>query len=61
MVDGNSGRAMLIDFGIARSVNKEEKGVTAVGTMGYAPPESSAVTSNRVRISTVWVRRCFIF
>lgn len=39
MIDGNSGRAMLIDFGIARSVNKEEKGVTAVGTMGYAPPE----------------------
>jgi serine/threonine-protein kinase len=40
MVDGNSGRAMLIDFGIARSINKkEEKGVTAVGTMGYAPPE----------------------
>ncbi|MDQ3323470.1 MAG: FHA domain-containing serine/threonine-protein kinase, partial [Acidobacteriota bacterium] len=39
MVDGNSGRAMLIDFGIARWVNKEEKGVTAVGTMGYAPPE----------------------
>jgi serine/threonine-protein kinase len=39
MIDGNSGRAMLIDFGIARWVNKEEKGVTAVGTMGYAPPE----------------------
>jgi serine/threonine protein kinase len=39
MIDGNSGRVMLIDFGIARSVNKEEKGVTAVGTMGYAPPE----------------------
>lgn len=40
MVDGNSGRAMLIDFGIARSISqKEEKGVTAVGTMGYAPPE----------------------
>lgn len=39
MVDGTSGRAMLIDFGIARWVNKEEKGVTAVGTMGYAPPE----------------------
>ncbi len=39
MVDANSGRAMLIDFGIARWVNKEEKGVTAVGTMGYAPPE----------------------
>lgn len=39
MVDGNSGRVMLIDFGIARWVHKEEKGVTAVGTMGYAPPE----------------------
>jgi eukaryotic-like serine/threonine-protein kinase len=40
MVDGNSGRVMLIDFGIARSISqKEEKGVTAVGTMGYAPPE----------------------
>ena len=39
MVDEKSGRAMLIDFGIARWVNKEEKGVTAVGTMGYAPPE----------------------
>ncbi|HEX8734120.1 MAG TPA: protein kinase [Pyrinomonadaceae bacterium] len=39
MIDGNSGRVMLIDFGIARWVNKEEKGVTAVGTMGYAPPE----------------------
>jgi serine/threonine protein kinase len=40
MIDGNSGRAMLIDFGIARSISqKEAKGVTAVGTMGYAPPE----------------------
>lgn len=40
MIDGNSGRVMLIDFGIARSIHqKEEKGVTAVGTMGYAPPE----------------------
>ena len=40
MVDGNSGRVMLIDFGIARSISqREEKGVTAVGTMGYAPPE----------------------
>ncbi len=40
MIDGNSGRAMLIDFGIARSISqKEQKGVTAVGTMGYAPPE----------------------
>ncbi len=40
MIDGNSGRVMLIDFGIARWVAKlDEKGVTAVGTMGYAPPE----------------------
>ncbi|HXD31331.1 MAG TPA: FHA domain-containing serine/threonine-protein kinase [Pyrinomonadaceae bacterium] len=39
MIDGNSGRVMLIDFGIARWVAKQEKGVTAVGTMGYAPPE----------------------
>ena len=40
MIDGNTGRIMLIDFGIARSISqKEEKGVTAVGTMGYAPPE----------------------
>jgi serine/threonine protein kinase, bacterial len=39
MIDGNSGRLMLIDFGIARWVKQEEKGVTAVGTMGYAPPE----------------------
>ncbi|MEP7212388.1 MAG: protein kinase [Acidobacteriota bacterium] len=40
MIDGNTGRIMLIDFGIARSIGqKEEKGVTAVGTMGYAPPE----------------------
>jgi len=39
MLDSNSSRIMLIDFGIARWVNKKEKGVTAVGTMGYAPPE----------------------
>ena len=39
MIDGNSSKVMLIDFGIARWINKEEKGVTAVGTMGYAPPE----------------------
>ncbi len=39
MIDGGTGRIMLIDFGIARSINHEEKGVTAVGTMGYAPPE----------------------
>src|SRR5438105_4260829 len=39
MFDSNLNRIMLIDFGIARWVNKKEKGVTAVGTMGYAPPE----------------------
>ena len=39
MIDGNTSRVMLIDFGSARWVKKEEKGVTAVGTMGYAPPE----------------------
>ena len=39
MIDSNTNRVMLIDFGIARWVNKKEKGVTAVGTMGYAPPE----------------------
>ena len=39
MIDGKTGRLMLIDFGIARAINQEEKGVTAVGTMGYAPPE----------------------
>src|SRR6266849_284987 len=39
MIDSNSNRVMLIDFGIARWVNKKERGVTAVGTMGYAPPE----------------------
>ncbi len=33
------GRVMLIDFGIARFVAPTVKGVTAIGTMGYAPPE----------------------
>lgn len=43
MIDGSTGRVMLVDFGIARWVagkeQLQEKGVTAVGTMGYAPPE----------------------
>ena len=39
MIDGNTGRVMLIDFGIARWVTQQEKGVTAFGTMGYAQPE----------------------
>jgi serine/threonine-protein kinase len=39
MIDGNSSRVMLIDFGIARWVAPQEKILPAVGTMGYAPPE----------------------
>ncbi len=40
MLDEKTGRIMLIDFGIARAIGQgREQGVTAVGTMGYAPPE----------------------
>lgn len=39
MVDGRTNRLMLVDFGIARFVAPTQKGVTAIGTMGYAPPE----------------------
>jgi serine/threonine-protein kinase len=40
MLDNRSGRVMLVDFGIARFVSPaQQKGVTAIGTMGYAPPE----------------------
>ncbi len=39
MLDSRSKRIMLVDFGIARFVAPTQKGVTAVGTMGYAPPE----------------------
>jgi serine/threonine-protein kinase len=39
MLDDKTGRVMLVDFGIARIVQPTEKGVTAIGTMGYAPPE----------------------
>ena len=39
MIDDKSSRVMLVDFGIARVVRPTEKGVTAIGTMGYAPPE----------------------
>jgi eukaryotic-like serine/threonine-protein kinase len=39
MIDDKSSRVMLVDFGIARIVRPTEKGVTAIGTMGYAPPE----------------------
>jgi eukaryotic-like serine/threonine-protein kinase len=39
MLDARTSRVMLVDFGIARFVAPSQKGVTAVGTMGYAPPE----------------------
>ncbi len=39
MIDPEANRVMLIDFGIARRVGPQQKGVTAIGTMGYAPPE----------------------
>jgi len=39
MIDDKTERVMLVDFGIARIVRPTEKGVTAIGTMGYAPPE----------------------
>jgi serine/threonine-protein kinase len=39
MLDARGQRVMLVDFGIARFVAPTQKGVTAVGTMGYAPPE----------------------
>lgn len=32
-------RIVLVDFGIARFVAATQKNVTAIGTMGYAPPE----------------------
>jgi serine/threonine protein kinase len=35
----NHNRIMLVDFGIARVVAPTQKGVTAIGTAGYAPPE----------------------
>ncbi|MEW6731616.1 MAG: protein kinase [Acidobacteriota bacterium] len=39
MIDDKTKRIMLVDFGIARFVAPTQKGVTAIGTMGYAPPE----------------------
>jgi serine/threonine-protein kinase len=39
MIDARTNRVMLVDFGIARFVAATQKGVTAIGTMGYAPPE----------------------
>src|SRR5262249_11149771 len=39
MLDLKVNRVMLVDFGIARFVAPTQKNVTAIGTMGYAPPE----------------------
>lgn len=39
MLDNKLKRVMLVDFGIARTVTPAQKNVTAIGTMGYAPPE----------------------
>ncbi len=39
MIDTEAAHVMLIDFGIARVVAPTQRGVTAIGTMGYAPPE----------------------
>jgi len=39
MIDDKTNRIMLVDFGIARFVSPTQKNVTAIGTMGYAPPE----------------------
>jgi serine/threonine protein kinase, bacterial len=38
MLDARN-RVTLVDFGIARIIFPVRKGVTAIGTMGYAPPE----------------------
>jgi serine/threonine-protein kinase len=47
MIDSRSQRIMLVDFGIARFVAPSQKGVTAIGTMGYAPPELFAGSVER--------------
>lgn len=59
MIDSNTERVMLVDFGIARWVRKEEKGVTAVGTMGYAHQNSSGALRNRDQTYTVSELQCF--
>ncbi|MCS6874003.1 MAG: protein kinase [Pyrinomonadaceae bacterium] len=46
MIDSKADKIVLVDFGIARWIRREEKGVTAVGTMGYAPPELFAGTAD---------------
>ncbi len=39
MYDKDTDRVYLIDFGIARFVAPSQANVTAIGTVGYAPPE----------------------
>jgi serine/threonine protein kinase len=39
ILDDKTERVMLVGFGIAHTVRPTEKGVVAIGTMGYAPPE----------------------
>lgn len=39
MYDEETERVYLIDFGIARFVASSQSNVTAIGTVGYAPPE----------------------
>src|SRR5215831_8141197 len=39
MLDDKTGRVMLVDFFFFNDAGTTEKGVTAIGTMGYAPPE----------------------
>ncbi|HPZ06568.1 MAG TPA: HEAT repeat domain-containing protein [Candidatus Eremiobacteraeota bacterium] len=40
MIRYEDGRAMLIDFGLARTIQPgSERGKTAIGTEGYSPPE----------------------
>ena len=39
VLDDKTGRVMLVYFGIARIVRPTEESVTAIGTLGYVPPE----------------------
>ena len=39
MVEARTNRVMLVDFGVARYIPPTQKGVTPIGSLGYAPPE----------------------
>src|SRR5258706_13826981 len=60
MIDGNTGRIMVIDFGIARWVKQEEKGVTAMGTMGTRLRSFLGDGLSHGLMWIVWARLCFI-